>query len=227
MSELSLSNGKLIFLAAYTALTVSYLFSETSGNFRRRAVNKIVLSAMFVFYAFHAMLMRPTIGALDELEMAAILFSFAGDCCLLWSFTVGGAVFTIGNLLFVLWELLTANGLGVLSKLWWALPLFALFWGGYRILEKKGVLQGKHGTAFARYLTTSTAHGCLGLVLALAVPGLRMTLCGTGLFLFMVSDYLLGFFHYHHYARTTKWVQRVHSASYFIGMLMVALSTGL
>lgn len=225
--RLTLTNGQLVYIALYLVLMIAYLFSETSGSFRRRAVNKIVLSAMFVLYAIHALLHRAGITAQDEIELAAILFSFAGDCCLLWNFAVGGAVFTIGNVLFILYELLLANSAGVLGLLPWALIPFALLWGGYWLLAKRGILKGAHDALFVKYLASPTAHGCLGLVLALVLPAPRATLFGIGLVLFMLSDYLLGFFHYHHYARTTKWVQRVHSTSYFLGMLLVALSMGL
>lgn len=222
-----MSNRLILFILVYMTLLISYLFSETSGNFRRRAVNKIVLASLFALYSFRNFAAHGLALGLDELEMAAILFSFAGDCCLLWSFTVGGAIFSIGNFLFIVYELLLANSAGVLGRLWWAAIPFALLWGGYFILEKKGVLQGKHGATFAKYLATTTAQGCIGFALACAMGGTKQWLFGSGIALFMISDYFLGFHHYHHYARTTKWVLRCNSFTYFTGMLLIALSTGL
>lgn len=221
-----MSNPQILFILVYMALLVSYLFSETSGSFRRRAVNKIVLASLFALYSFHSFITRGLTAGLDELEMAAILFSFAGDCCLLWSFTVGGAIFSIGNFLFIVYSLLLANSAGVLGQLWWAVIPFALLWGSYYALEKRGILAGHHGATFVKYLATTTAQGCIGFALACAMGGTRQWLFGIGLALFMISDYFLGFHHFHHYARTTKWVLRCNSFSYFSGMLLIALSTG-
>ncbi len=47
-----MSNRLILFILVYMTLLISYLFSETSGNFRRRAVNKIVLASLFALYSF-------------------------------------------------------------------------------------------------------------------------------------------------------------------------------
>ena len=221
-----ITNQIIVFVVFYMILLVCYLFSETSESFRRRAINKILLASMFALYSFLTFA-RKGITTFDEIKLTAIFFAFTGDCCLLWNFVIGGIFFSIGDVLFILYEVLTAHSVGLLTEMWWAGIPFVILWGGYYFLEKKGILSGNHGLMFVRFLVLTTAQGCLGISLAVVIGTPEMMLFGKGEALVMAGDYFLGFYHYHRYARTTKWVLRSNSFLYFAGMLMVALSVGL
>lgn len=55
----------IVFVVAYVAVTIAYLFSETSGNFKRRAINKIFLASMFLIYAIVELIHYKTFGTIQ------------------------------------------------------------------------------------------------------------------------------------------------------------------
>ena len=95
----------LVFIVAYMAVTIAYLFSETSGNFKRRAVNKICLASMFLIYAIYATIRHGNLGVtLQSLCLIGVFLCFVGDVWLLWSFSKGGVSFGIGNVILFIYE---------------------------------------------------------------------------------------------------------------------------
>lgn len=215
----------IVFCAVYLCVLVCYLFSETSGNFRRRAWNKILLAVMYLACAWALFLNRGQWNVALVL-MAGLCLTFAGDVWLLWSFVKGGACFAMANVCILAYEIcLIVSARASFSQLWWACIPFALLWGGFLLLCRVGFLRLPAKLRAVRaYLASVTAGGCLGLALACAIPCKETALLGVGLFLFAVSDYFL-MLHKFKY-RNKKWVLRCNSLTYFTGILLVALSIG-
>jgi YhhN-like protein. len=216
---------QIIFAAAYLCILGCYLVSETSGNFRLRAWNKIVLASFFLIYGWAAGLIS---GHRDYtvLAMAGLVFAFIGDVWLLWSFRKGGVSFAIGNFFFLAYEICYAANRGIpFARLWWAAIAFAVLWGTSLTLCHRGWMQiPPKYNILKGYLATVTAQGTLGLALACALPDAKTRLLGTGLALFMVSDYFLALYMFRY--KQSKWVLRSNSFTYFSGMLLVVLSIG-
>lgn len=212
-----------IFAVLYLVTLCCYFFSETSGNFKRRAINKIILASEFLLFAIVVYFTKYPPNTYHAVLMLAIAFSWAGDVLLLFSFVKGGVPFSIGNILFVVYMVLYMDKLGVpFARVWWCIPLFIVMWGTLHALTMKGWLNGKHKVGFARYCLSSTAHGCLGVAFAAACPTPRVLLLGAGLMLFTISDYFLALHNFK--APQSKTILRLNSGTYFIGLLLIVLS---
>lgn len=214
----------ILFIAVYLSVLIAYFFSETSGNHKRRAVNKIALASLYLLYAFYAFLTGYPFWCVHLVGMVAILFSWFGDVLLLYSFFKGGIAFSIGNAVFVAYEILLFVRYGIpFARVWWAIPLFFIVWGTVHALVMKGWFNGKHVKAYGRYFASAAAHGSLGIAMAAASSGnVRLLLLGLGLPLFMISDIFLGLHKFKY--RESKAILRCNSGTYFVGLLLVVLS---
>ena len=115
----------IVFVIAYVAVTISYFFSETSGNFKRRAVNKIILATMFLIYATVEMFRLRLFGTLQLVAFIGVIFSYIGDVWLLWDFKKGGASFAVGKvILFVYLNLYYYSAGLTIKNYWWFIILF-------------------------------------------------------------------------------------------------------
>lgn len=212
----------VLFLTVYLALLISYFFSETSGCFKRRAVNKTALSAMFLFCGLRAYFRCGDLMSIHALFAFALFFCALGDVLLLRSLVRGGICFSVGNILFFVYELILAFDLGLrFRELWIALPILLLFWGGLNAAAALGHISFAEMKAFPIYLFPVSLHGSLGLALAYSHPTEQFLLLGIGLFLFMISDYFLAI---RQFKYKTDLVLRMNSGSYFIGLLLTSLS---
>ena len=217
---------QIVFSAAYLCVLGCYLITETGKDFRVRAWNKIVLASLYLLYGWGMELISRQ-WDYTALALAGLTFAFVGDVWLLWSFHKGGLFFAIGNFFFLAYEIAyTVSGKIPFARLWWAAVVFAVLWGAGLTLCRRGWLQipQKYGI-FKWYAATVTAQGALGAALACAWPDVKARLFGSGLALFMVSDYFLAL-HMFRY-KQSRWVLRGNSFTYFLGMLLVALSIGL
>lgn len=216
---------QIVFTVIYLMLLGSYLFVETSGNFKGRCINKIIMASMFLVLSIYEILTaKPTI--LDYLLMSCIFFSFLGDVLLLWSFKKGGVAFMLGNIGYIIHNMIvlcrTRPDLSFLV-IW--LILFSCFYSLFYYFVKKGLLNISKMKIFAYYMMTVIGHGCTGLIFFFSQNAIGIRLYGLGLFLFMVSDFFISFHNF--YNKNIKWILRCNSFTYFMGMLLVALSLGL
>lgn len=215
---------RIIFCFAYLIVLVCYFFSETSGNHKRRVVNKCIMATMFLgYFIFESQRNGYWSQPLFFLCIAAFFFSWLGDVLLLFSFLYGGISFMIGNIFFAAYLITIAVTNAVpFAQVWWAIPLFVLVSGVFYILHfTKKVDFKTTGILMPVYVTTVTGHGMLSIAVASAVGGVHMILLSAGLVLFMISDYFLTV---HKFVKHEKWVLRCNSGTYFTGMLLAAVS---
>ena len=211
------------FIVIYLGVIISYFFSETSDNFKRRAINKIILASMFFVFGIVQYFLHYDFLSINIILLLAILFAYLGDIILLFSFINGGLSFIISNILFFIYEwIIVANYNVPFSKIWLFIPLFIIMFGTFVFFALKRFLNFKSKTVpMLIYVFSVTLHGTLGLFLAIYFANVKMILFGIGLALFMLSDYFLMI---HKFKYHKKWILRSNSASYFIGLLMVVLS---
>ena len=216
---------RCVFIIAYLALLCLYFFSETSGNFKRRAVNKIALAVLFEAYAVSAYLLHSPLFSIRLLLPIGLFFAFLGDIFLLWNFIRGGICFSIGNFCLLLYEVMLIRHEHIpLWKMFPAVLVFFLFWGTTMLLYQKEFIDFSSVRIFPAYLFSVSLHGSVGAVLAAVCPARGVTLFGAGVFLMMISDYILSV---HKFKHGANWILRCNSASYFIGTLLAALSLSL
>lgn len=215
--------GVVLFIVAYLITLFCYFFSETSGNLKRRAINKIMMASMFLIFSMVTYIIHYNFFSYHLILLFAIIFAFLGDVYLLYSFTKGGILFMISNSLFFTyeWVLIFANKVPVLNIIWF-IGLFILLFGTFFILTKKKILNFKNkNTAILSYVGSVSLQGTLGIALALYFMNTKMLLFGLGLGLFMISDYFLMV---HKFKVKKNWILRSNSACYFVGLLLVVLS---
>lgn len=216
----------IIFVIAYLAVTVSYFFSETSGNFKRRAINKIFLASMFLVYAAVEMVRLQMFGSLQLLCFIGVIFAYIGDVWLLWDFLKGGISFAIGNVILFTYLNIYYYGMGLtVANYWWFIIPFAILVGGFIYLANTGWyehLKGKMIKGFTIYITSVSLHGTLSIAGLCYLHDVKSVLLCAGLLLFMISDYFISL-HKFKYIES-KAILRCNSGTYFIGLMLVALS---
>ena len=214
---------RTVFVIIYLALLGLYLFVEVGDSFRRRAVNKILLSSLFLFFGQFWFWTDGYAHGWSFFALVGLFYTCMGDALLLFSFGAGGTSFAVANLCFIGY---TACTLYFGDRLFAALPWVSLglilflvlfFWStGRKWID----LEDKKGAALF-YMFTVTCHGLLGLLCAVLLPGRHTLLLGIGLTLFMVSDYFLVVYKFKSKRKRTL---RCNTACYFLGMMLVALS---
>lgn len=214
---------QIIFVLAYVTALINYFFSETSGNFPRRAINKTIMATMFLLYAFSAQFLKGVPDWSGILLLAAFFVAWVGDVILLWSFKIGGIAFMVSNLMFFAYEIYLAFSLNIsFARLWWAAIIFILAVGTMAVLYFTKKIRFEHvGALMLLYLATVSLHGSLGVALACTSGEISVAMLGGGLALFMCSDYFLTV---NKFVHKRNWVLRCNSGTYFIGMMLAAMS---
>jgi len=215
--------GIIAFIIMYLITLFCYFFSETSGNFKRRTINKVALSSMFLIFGMTMYILNYNFFSYHLVVLGAIFFAFLGDVYLLYSFTKGGILFMVSNALFFIyeWILILVNNIPF-SNIWHFIILFILLFGTFFILTKKRILNFKtKAPQILSYIASVSLQGTLGITLAFHFMNIKMILFGLGLGLFMISDYFLMI---HKFKVHRNWILRSNSACYFIGLFLVVLS---
>ena len=212
-----------VFILLYLSLLGLYLFVETGDSFRRRAVNKILLSSLFLFFGQFWFWTNGYAHDWHFLALVGLFYACMGDALLLFSFGAGGTSFLVTNLCFIGYTFCTLFFGGVfLQALPWLIVGLLLFFGlFFGATATRWIDLGKMTGVALFYLLTVTLHGLLGLLCALFLPGVHTLLLGIGLALFMVADHFLVVYKF---KTKNKRALRINTASYFFGMMLVALS---
>ena len=82
-----------VFIILYLSLLGLYLFVETGDSLRRRAVNKILLSSLFLFFGQFWFWTNGYARGWQFMALVGMFYACMGDALLLFSFGAGGAAF--------------------------------------------------------------------------------------------------------------------------------------
>lgn len=227
--------GIIVFIVIYCLVLCCYFYTETTGNLKLRAPNKIILALMFfIFGTAYALLnagdkglYNTVFGYVTPLFIVALLLAALGDIFLLFSFSTGGHFFLAGNLAFIAFQLSIFDYVGLsITKYWWIFIIIIALWSIYPILTlifPEAFNYGKYKGMTYLYLATIVTSGMLGLITSIFVEDLR--LLGIGLVLFLLSDFVI-VLHKFVFPKN-KWVHRLNSALYFTGMLLIVLNVAM
>ena len=218
----------IIFIAVYLIALCCYFKTRTSGNIRHRAINKYFMATMYLVLAFVTFFNKYEFASYQLLLMAALILAWLGDIFLVFDFNRGGDFFLAGNICFTLYEqavLIDKGGYWFNDVAWTyvvvALMLAVVIFASGRWPER--IRMGKMRWPMIFYLSSIFMHGITGLALMIKMPGTNYAMLGLGSFLFMISDIDLNVYRF--IMNNNKWLIRFHSLTYFVGLLLIVLST--
>lgn len=219
-----MSGGVIAFIVIYCLVLCCYFYTETTGKIYLRAPNKIILALMFFIFGTY-MAFHNYQSYEPYLFTAALFLAMLGDIFLLFSYNRGGDFFLAGNVCFIVYQimLLTQVGHVHIDTFWWTLLLIPILWGGYVFLFYKfpNVFKlGKMKSGIMLYLASIIPNGVFAIAVMSYLPAYR--LLGVGLFLFMLSDFDIVIHKF--VVPDNKWVLRLNSCLYFVGLLLVVLN---
>ena len=215
------------YLVVYAAVLICYFFSETSGNFKRRLVNKVALAVMFLGFGIAHLITSGMISSAFGIVLTLGLFFCAlGDVVLLFSFSKGGTAFSFGNLtLFAAWIIYLVNHGLTYVDFWPGTLIYVIMFSWVFILWKTGWIDfKKYGAGMACYLGTVMLHGTMSLCALSLLHDPRSVIMFLGSILFMFGDWLIATYKFKYH---NDIVHRFESGCYFSGLMLIALSCAL
>lgn len=216
------------FIIIYCLVLFAYFFTETSGNIKLRAPNKILLASMFLGYGIYMFVKGYDVSSYHTLLIVAIFLSWLGDVFLLFDFGRGGDFFLCGNVCFVAYQLCALKNNGVtVGQFWWVFVVVAVIVGAYVFCNVKmpAFDIGNLKWSLAMYFASVACSGVLGVALTIFLSGTPLALLGVGTTLFFISDCFL--ITHKFVLKGNKWILRANSGTYFVGLLLIVLSMGL
>lgn len=217
-----------IFIIAYLAVLFCYFITETSGKMSLRAPNKIILASMFFVYAI-VQFQHYDYFSYHLVLMAALFLAWLGDVFLLFSLNRGGDFFLCGNVCFVTYQMavMYENGYSFANFAWVIPTLVALMLGFIFLAQKypKVLKLGKMKWPMVLYLSSISFNGLMGITLMSHLGGTPYFVMGLGILLFWISDIIITILHF--VVDGNKWVLRLNSLFYFVGLLLIVLSMGI
>ena len=218
----------VVFSVIYLLFLCAYFVTRVGDNIKHRAINKYILATMYMVYAivmFHVC----DLSGYHYVLMAGLFLAYLGDLFLVFDLGRGGDFFLAGNVCIATFYLATLKDFNVpFVKYFWVFILWAALISTFIYLANKypNVLKlGKMKYPMALYLSSITMHGLLGLVSAIFVATTPIIVMGIGSVSFMLSDYILTLDRF--VIPKRKWLIRCNSLTYFVGLLLIALSLGL
>lgn len=218
----------IVFTAIYCVVLCLYFYTETSGNLKLRAPNKIALAlGFFIFGTVYACIGRYNDDFSRSFFITSLFLTMLGDIALLFSFKTGAHFFMAGNISFAAFNItvLTKEGLGI-SNLWFIIPVALVLFSIYPLLHHfypKAFNFGKDTANIYMYMSTIVTSGTVGIAVTAFIPSLR--LYGIGFILFMLSDFDIIIHKF--VLPKNKWVHRLNSALYFTGLLLIVLNVAM
>ena len=214
---------RTVFVVLYLSLLGLYLFVETGDSLRRRAINKIILSSLFLFFGQFWFWTNGYAHGWAFLALVGLFYACMGDALLLFSFGAGGAAFFVANLCFIGYACCTLCFGGAFPAVLPLLILGLMVFLGLFIwaTSTQWIDLGNMNVLAFFYLLSVTLHALMGLIAAALLPSNHHLLLGSGLALFMVSDFFLVVYKYNTKRKRTL---RTNTACYVLGMMLVALS---
>ena len=216
-----------IFIAIYLIALFCYFFTRNGESRRNRIINKYIMACMYLGLAIYTFFKEYEFVSYQSVLMAALFLAFLGDIFLVFDFGRGGDFFLAGNVCFVIYEqiVLVDNGYELKDFFWIYIVAYGML--GVFILAcskwPETFKLGKMRWPMTFYLSSIFTHGISGLALVLMLPDTSYVMMGIGSFLFMISDMILTTYKF--VLGNNKWLVRANSLTYFVGMLLIVLST--
>jgi hypothetical protein len=229
--------GLNIFVVLYLMTLCGYFFSQTSGKIKIRAPHKITMAVAYFTLAIVLMYKNPRFsegGVLPSTTVHMLLFvgfffAVLGDVFLLWNINRGGDFFLAGNIVFGAYYIAQFSINDISFWKWcWVIPVTLLLVGVWVFLMSKwpNIFRlGKMKWPMLFYLTSIIFHGIIAIAALIFLGPMYYwaVLLGIGSILFMISDQLLILDYF--VITGTKYMVRISSAFYWVGMLIMVLST--
>ena len=217
----------MLFVAIYLILLCCYLYTRDCGKTWLRAVNKYSMATMYLVMAIVIFVKKYEFASTQTLLIIALFFAWLGDVFLVFDFGRGGDFFLAGNVCFTVYEqmVLVDHGFSLKDFGWTfaaAGALLTAFVLACQYMPERFKL-GKMRWPMTLYLATIFMHGMTGLAMAALLSGTDYEMMGIGSALFMLSDMILTSYRY--VFTGNKWLAKLNSITYFIGMLLIVMST--
>ncbi len=220
---------KIIFIAVYLLALCCYFYTRTSGKLKYRTVNKYIMATMYLSYAIVNYLQNYEIASFRLIMIIALFFSFLGDLALVFDLKKGGDFFFSGNICFsVFYVALLSDSGFVFKDYFWVFIAWIALVLTFGLLAKKFpdvIKLGKMRLSMTAYLSSIFLHGMFGLACVILMPETPYLLMGIGSIMFMISDLILTVDRF--IVTGKKWIVRLNSLFYFVGLLLIVLSIGL
>ena len=218
----------IVFIVVYLAALCCYFKTRTSGNKKHRAINKYIMATMYLVFAFVVFLQNYELVSFHTMLIAALILAWLGDIFLVWDFGRGGDFFLAGNICFTLYEqiILVDKGGYKFGVFAWTFVVVAIMLAFVIYATgrwHKKIKMGKMRWPMIFYLSSIFMHGITGLALMIMMPNPAYKMLGLGSFLFMLSDMDLTLYKF--VLDNNKWLIRLNSLTYFVGLLLIVLST--
>ena len=220
----------MLFIAVYLIALFCYFFTRTSETKRYRALNKYIMATMYLVYGIYYTAFRHPFSSFHTVLIIALIFAWLGDVFLVFDFNRGGDFFLAGNVCFIFYEMMVISDMGYsFRNFGWVFLVVALMLGAFIFACSKWPNKfklGKMKWPMTFYLSSIYTHGITGLALFLLAPaGSAYRVMGIGSFLFMISDIILTLYNY--VFGENRWLVKANSLTYFVGLLLIVLSTSL
>lgn len=216
-----------IFIVIYLLVLICYFHTRVTDNKLYRVVNKYIMASMYLIFVIVTFFNKPDHPSYQIILMIGLLFAFLGDIFLAFDFVKGGLFFLTGNIFFIIYELRVLSDHGYPFKdIWWIFLLSTLLIGLFIFLCNKYPEKNKMGKMrwpMTIYLYSIITHGCIGLLMVILLRDTNYAMMGIGSFLFMISDMILTAYRFIY--GNNKWLIRANSLTYFVGLLLIVLST--
>lgn len=217
-----------IYIILYSLVLLLYLYTETTGNMKLRAPNKIILALGFLIpsYIFFFTNARFDYKSYEVLLLFGLLFAFIGDVTLLFDFKTGGYFFMAGNIIFSTFQFIHLIDNGIPFSTFFYIFIAYIVFMGLIILGAKAWKRFNAGSMFApimAYLGSITLSGFMAIANLIYLSSITTVLLfSIGILLFMISDFFLMIRKFA--IRHNNIMLRMNSLTYFGGMLLIAVS---
>lgn len=222
-----LSMPMLAYIGLYLLALCCYFYTRTAKSLFHRALNKYLLASMYLGLAIFIFFRDYVFVSYQTFLMVAFLLAWLGDVFLVFDFNTGGNFFLAGNICFTVYEQIVLVEHGYDYHSFWMYYLIAagillLFILAHSLMPNVLKL-GKLRWPMTFYFSSILVHGCTGLALVMLLPGSNFMIMGIGSLLFLVSDIVLILSKF--VFAGNKWLIRLNSLTYFVGMMTMVLST--
>lgn len=209
------------FIIVYCLCLISYMIIEVKDNFKKRAINKIILAALFMSFASIIYFCNYQFSNIQGLLLISMFFAFLGDIILLFKFKIGASSFLICNIFLMIYQILILSNVQInITSLIWTIPIYLILYFTFLIVSHKYSFNfNKKQIPIYMYLSCMTTNGLLATITLFTKQ--NNILFSLGVILFMISDYLLITYKFKF---KKNLLLQLNSCFYFTGMLLIALS---